>query len=125
TAASGPRRFDIGADGIVLIPAYGSGRLVRRDPGSGSFTGIELPVRDAAPYRARVDPVDGGIWIGTGAADAVFRYEPGSGTIETFELPTRGAMVRHLAIDPRTGDVWLAYGESPGKARARIARLRR
>ena len=125
TAASGPRRFDIGPDGIVWIPGYGSGRLVRLDPASGKFTEVALPVRDAAPYIARVDPVDGGIWIGTGAADALFRYEPGSGAFEVFDLPTRGALVRHLAVDPRNRDVWLAYGESPGKASARVARLRR
>lgn len=123
-AASGPRRFDIGTDGIVWIPAYGAGTLVRLDPVTGAFSEIPLPVADAAPYVARVDSA-GGVWIGTGAADALFRYDPAAGAFETIALPTRGAVVRHLAIDRRTGDVWLAYGESPGKAAARIARFRR
>lgn len=124
TPASGPRRFDVGPDGVVWIPAYGAGSLVRLDPGTGQFREIELPVRDAAPYVARVDGT-GGVWIGTGAADALFRYDPVADSFETIPLPTRGAVVRHMAIDPRSGDVWLAYGESPGKAPARIARFRR
>lgn len=122
--ASGPRRFDVGADGTVWIPAYGAGSLMRLDPASGEFREISLPVRDAAPYVARVD-ASGGVWVGTGAADALFRYDPVTERVETIPLPTRGAVVRHLAIDQRNGDVWLAYGESPGKAAARIARFRR
>ncbi|HEU4830365.1 MAG TPA: hypothetical protein VFT04_14320 [Gemmatimonadales bacterium] len=122
--ASGPRRFDVGPDGIVWIPAYGAGTLVRLDPATATFREIDLPVRDAAPYVVRVDSV-GGVWIGTGAADALFRYDPETSGFESIPLPTRGAMVRHLAIDRRNGDVWLAYGESPGKAPARIARFRR
>ncbi|HEX6644946.1 MAG TPA: hypothetical protein VF037_09715, partial [Gemmatimonadales bacterium] len=85
---------------------------------------IELPVEASAPYVVRMGR-DGEVWIGTGAADALFRYDPRTGAFETIPLPTRGALVRHLAVDPRTGDVWLAYGESPGKAPARIARFRR
>lgn len=122
--ASGPRRFDVGADGIVWIPAYGAGTLIRLDPATGAFREIALPVPDAAPYVARIDSA-GGVWIGTGAADALFRYDPRTDSFETIRLPTRGAVVRHLAIDRRSGDVWLAYGESPGKAPARIARFRR
>ena len=122
--ASGPRRFDIAPDGTIWIPAYGAGSLVRLDPATGAFREFDLPIRDAAPYVVRVD-ASGGVWIGTGAADALFRYDPASGRFETIPLPTRGAVVRHIAIDRRNGDVWLAYGESPGKAPARIARFRR
>ena len=124
TPASGPRRFDIAPDGTVWIPAYGAGSLVRLDPATGAFREFDLPVRDAAPYVARVDR-SGAIWVGTGAADALLRYDPVAGRFETIPLPTRGAVVRQIAIDRQNGDVWLAYGESPGKAPARIARFRR
>jgi streptogramin lyase len=124
TPASGPRRFDVAPDGTVWIPAYGAGSLVRLDPATGQFREIELPVRDAAPYVARVDG-SGAVWIGTGAADVLFRYDPAAESFEAIPLPTHGAVVRHIAIDARNGDVWMAYGESPGKAPARIARFRR
>ncbi len=124
TAFSGPRRFDVDAAGVLWIPAYASGALVRLDPASGRFEEFPLPERDALPYVARVDGGTGMVWIGTGAADAVYRFDPRWRRFTRFGLPSRGAMVRHIAIDTRTHDVWLAYGASPGRISARIARLR-
>jgi streptogramin lyase len=81
-------------------------------------------VKDALPYVARVNPRDGRVWIGTGAADAVLAFDPRSETFTIYPLPTRGATVRHLVIDATRGDVWLAYGASPALHPARVARLR-
>ena len=122
TPHSGPRRFDVDAQGVLWIPAYSANLLVRLDPASGKFTEISLPVKDAVPYVARVDPRDGSIWIGTSAADALLRYHPRTGKFDTYPLPSRGALVRHLAVDPESGAVWLAYGASPGIP-ARVARV--
>jgi len=131
TPHSAPRRFDVDAQGVLWIPAYGAGTLVRFDPAAPAGVGrgrrfeeIALPVKDAAPYVARADARRGVVWIGTGAADALFAYHPRTRRFETVTLPSRGALVRHLALDPRSGDVWLAYGESPGKLPSRIARVR-
>jgi virginiamycin B lyase len=124
TPHSGPRRFDVDSKGIVWIPAYGANLLVRFDPGSGAFSEIPLPVRDAVPYIVRVDRRSGALWIGTGAADALLRYDPATGRFETYPLPSKGALIRHLAIDARNGTVWAAYGASPGIP-ARIARVQR
>lgn len=124
TAHSGPRRFDIDGAGVLWIPAYSAGSLVRFDPGTGAFREFPLPVRDALPYVARVDHATGTIWIGTGAADALLAFSPATETFRMVALPSRGALVRHLAVDPRNHDVWMAYGESPGKLSARIARFR-
>lgn len=122
----GPRRFDVDAGGVLWIPAYAAGALVRLDPraaGAARFRTHPLPVRDAVPYVARVDARSGAVWIGTAAGDVVLRFDPRTERFTAYPLPSRGALVRHLTIDPRTGDVWLAYGASPGIA-ARIARLR-
>ena len=119
---SGPRRLDVGPDGIVWIPEFAGGALTRLDPATGRFERFALPVKDAAPYIARVDARTGHVWVGTGAADAVFRFDPSSREFTAYPLPTRGALVRHLVI-ASNGDVWLAYGASPG-GRARVARLR-
>src|SRR5687768_2698493 len=123
TSYSGPRRFDLDARGILWIPAYSAGLLVRFDPMTREFREIPLPIRDALPYVVRVDQQTGTVWIGTGGADELLAYEPASGRFEAVQLPSRGALVRRLAIDPRTRDVWMAYGESPGKLPARIARF--
>ena len=114
----------VGADGVLWIPAYAAGTLVRFDPATGEFREFALPVANALPYIARVHPRTGQVWIGTAAADAAFRLDPATGTFATVALPTRGATVRHLVIDPRTDDVWLAYGASPALHPARIARVR-
>jgi streptogramin lyase len=121
---SGPRRFDIDRNGILWIPAYANNALVRLDPATRRFQSFTLPVRDAVPYVARVNHTTGRVWIGTSAADAVFEFDPATSQFKGYHLPTRGALVRHLAINGKTGDVWVAYGESPGKASSRIARIR-
>jgi streptogramin lyase len=121
---SGPRRFDVDAAGILWIPAYAAGSLVRLDPNTGRFDEYPLPERNALPYVVRVDGANGRIWIGTGADDAVWRFDQQRRRFTRYALPSRGALVRHMAIDPRTHDVWLAYGASPGRISARIARLR-
>jgi streptogramin lyase len=123
TPHSGPRRFDVDGRGVLWIPAYAANALVRFDPRTERFEEIPLPVRDAAPYVARVDARTGRVWIGTGAADMVLGFDPATRRFTAYPLPSRGAMVRHLAIDRRTGDVWAAYGASPGIP-ARIARIR-
>lgn len=122
TPHSGPRRFDVDAKGILWIPAYSANLLVRLEPATGKFLELPLPLKDALPYVARVDPRDGSIWIGTAAADALLRYDPRSRRFDTFPLPSRGALVRHLAVDAERGAVWLAYGGSPGIP-ARVARV--
>jgi streptogramin lyase len=122
-ASRGPRRFDVDEAGILWIPAYATGELLRYDPARRRFDTIALPIRDALPYVVRVDAARDVVWIGTGAADAVLAYFPKSRRFDVVQLPTRGALVRHLAIDPTTRALWAAYGEAPGKAAARIARI--
>jgi streptogramin lyase len=122
TPHSGPRRFDLDANGILWIPAYSANLLVRLDPATGKFIEIPLPIKNALPYVARVDPRDGAIWLGTAAADVLLRYDPSLSRWDTFPLPSKGALVRHMAVDPRNGAVWLAYGASPGIP-ARVARV--
>lgn len=121
--ASGPRRFDVDAAGILWIPAYSANALLRFDPGGGRLESFALPLRDAVPYVVRVDAGTGMLWIGTSAADALLSFDPRTKAFTVYPLPSTGALVRHLAIDPRTHDVWAAYGASPGIP-ARIARLR-
>lgn len=122
TGEMGPRRFDIDAQGMLWIPMYASGSLLRFDPANGAFRRYDLPIKDSAPYVAKLDAARGVLWIGTGAADAAFRLRIASGRIDSYLLPSRGALVRHIAIDPNDGSAWLAYGGSPGIA-TRVARL--
>lgn len=122
TSHSGPRRFDIDAEGILWIPAYGANLLVRLDPARGKFDEIALPIRDAIPYVVRFDSSRNDLWIGTSAGDVLLRYDIRKKRFDSYPLPSRGALVRHIAVDPKSGAVWLTYGASPG-IEARVARV--
>ncbi len=99
------------AKGILWIPAYSANLLVRLDPATGKFTEIPLPMKDALPYVARVDPRDGAVWLGSAAADVLLRYDPALRTI------------RHLpAAQP--GRAGAAPGGGPAEWR-RVAGVRR
>lgn len=122
----GPRRFDVANDGSLWVPAYAANELVHVVPsanGTATFERFPLPVGNTLPYVVRMDPVRGGLWIGTGAGDVVFYFSPADRTFRAYQLPDAGAIIRHMTIAPRSGDVWLAYGASPGIA-ARVVRLR-
>jgi virginiamycin B lyase len=121
TTISGPRRFEIDAQGVLWIPAYAANELIRLDPATGRSTAIALPRRDAVPYVVKV--AGSVVWIGTNASDEVYAFDSRSRRFTVYPLPSRGAVIRHMVVDPRNGDLWLAYGASPGLP-ARIARLR-
>ncbi len=123
TTWSGPRRFDIDAEGVLWIPLYSANQLVRLDARSDRLTVFDIPLADAVPYVVRVDHSWRQIWIGTSAGDALLRFDPARETWKIYPLPSRGALVRHMAIDPRTHDVWLAYGASPSAIPAKVARV--
>jgi virginiamycin B lyase len=121
---SGPRRFDIDAEGMLWIPTYASNALVRFDSASNHFESFPLPNPDSAPYVARVDRTHGTVWVGTAASDEILAFDPRTREFTSYPLPTRGALIRHIAVDERRNEIWAAYGASPGLVPARIARLR-
>ena len=120
---SGPRRLDVAPDGTVWVPEFASNRLAAFDPATSRFAEYEIPIGDALPYVARVDPRSGGIWVSLAGAGAVARFDPAREAFEIVPLPTRDGIVRHLAVDPRTGDVWGAYGSSPARSQ-KVFRIR-
>jgi len=122
TSPSGPRRPDVAPDGTVWIPEFGAGKLARFDPATERFTEYDLPIPDALPYVARVDPNSGLVWLGTGAADAMLSFDPGTERFTVYPLPTRGVLIRHIDVDDN-GDVWAAYSASPGIP-GKVLRLR-
>jgi hypothetical protein len=112
TTVSGPRRPAVAPDGAIWIPEFAAGRLARFDPSTETFQEWALPIPDALPYIARVDPSDGSVWVATAGADAVLRFQPATETWNVHRLPSRRVLVRHMEPDP-AGGMWLAYGNSP------------
>ena len=112
TTVSGPRRLAVASDGSLWIPEFAANKLARFDHDTETFQEWALPLPDALPYIARVDPADGSVWVATGAADAVLRFDPAAETWAVHRLPTPKALVRHMEPNPG-GGMWLAYGNSP------------
>jgi virginiamycin B lyase len=107
----------------VWVPEFAANRLAAFDPATSRFREYEIPIADALPYVARVDPRSGAIWVSLAGAGAVVRFDPARETFDVVPLPTRDGIVRHLAVDPRTGDVWGAYGSFPARSQ-QVFRIR-
>lgn len=110
---SGPRRFDIDADGKLWIPEFSGGRLAMFDPVTETFTEWEVPTKNAEPYVVKIDHQRGLVWIGYAAGNRVASFDPLTETFVEYPLPTPYALIRHMAIDSGNGDVWVSYHHVP------------
>ena len=121
TPNSGPRRLDIGPDGIR------SDSGIRGQPPrpTRSCNGRDYRIRIPGKQRAAVcntgGPAQRHRLDRNRSCRRDLRLRSRTRGFTKYPLPTRGALVRHIAIGP-DGSVWAAYGASPGIPN-RIARL--
>ncbi len=111
---SGPRRLAIQDDGILWIPLFGAGQLVKFD----SLSGVEverysIPDPGAAPYGVTLDKKRNAIWAATSNSDRIYRFDIASETWSHYPLPRRESFIRMIELDPVTGDVWTTYANLP------------
>lgn len=106
----GARRMAAGADGVLWISGFGSGRVVSFDPGSGELDD-HLSLTPSSPYGI-VAASDGLVWYGDTGNDAVIALDPRTRERTTFRIPTPDAAVRHLAVDVERGRVWLPLSDA-------------
>lgn len=108
TAAAGPRRGAIDAQGRAWFAEYRAGKIGMFDPRTKTFAEWPLPRFAAAdPYSVAVDR-NGDAWAGGMYTDYVFRLNPGTGKVTKFLMPTVNANVRMVDVD-RSGRpaVWI------------------
>jgi len=100
TPMTGPRRLRIDKDGIIWIPSFNEGGLMRFDPQSGKFTSYRLPTLGKGeyelPYALNIHPDTGQIWITANQSDRILRFDPKSETFVSYPLPTRVTFLRDL-----------------------------
>jgi virginiamycin B lyase len=111
---SGPRRLAIQEDGILWIPLFGAGQLVKFD----SLNGVELaryslPDPGAAPYGVTLDKKRNAIWAATSNSDRIYRFDIDTGKWRHYPLPRRESFIRMIELDPVSGDVWTTYANLP------------
>ena len=100
TPHSGPRRMRFGPDGILWIPSFDEGKLMRFDPKTQQFQTIDLPVLSQGeyemPYALAVHQKTGDVWIAANNTDRVLRYLPAEKRFIAYPMPNRVIWFRDI-----------------------------
>lgn len=93
TPFKGPRRMRFDKDGILWIPSFDEGILMRFDPATRAFENIVLPLLSEdeyeVPYALNVHEHTGDIWIAANNSDRVLRYIPKDKRFVSYPMPSR------------------------------------
>ena len=100
TPHKGPRRLRFGPDGILWIPSFDEGILMRFDPKTKQFDSIKLPMlsegEQEMPYALNVHQKTGDVWIAANTTDRILRYIPGEKRFIAYPMPNRVIWFRDL-----------------------------
>lgn len=99
---SGPRRPRFDQNGILWIPVFDHGAIMKFDPASGVFTTYPMPTLAPgeweAPYALNVHPVTGDVWITSNTSDRLFSFNPRTETFVAYPLPTKVTWMRDIVF---------------------------
>ena len=119
TPLRGPRRLRFDAQGILWIPAFDEGGLMRFDPQSNHFETFRLPLlapnEYEVPYALNIHPKTGDVWITSNMSDRIFRFVPASAEFISYPMPTRVTWLRDLVF-ARDGGICSASSNLPAYA---------
>jgi len=119
TPAKGPRRMRFGQDGILWIPSFDEGKLMRFDPKVESFEVIDLPLLSdneyEVPYALNVHEHTGDIWIAANNSDRVLRYVPDEKRFISYPMPSRVVWYRDFEFT-KDGQVCTSNSNLPAYA---------
>ncbi|MBT4521347.1 MAG: hypothetical protein HOC23_15210 [Halieaceae bacterium] len=115
----GPRRLRFGPDGILWIPSFDEGKLMRFDPQSESFESIDLPLMGVneyeTPYALNVHHDTGDVWIAANNSDRLLRYIPGEKRFIAYPMPSQVVWFRDLEFTTE-GEVCTSNSNLPAYA---------
>ena len=102
TPAIGPRRPRFAPNGVLWIPGFDTGELVRFDPQTKLFKRYKLPTlapnEYETPYALNVHPKTGVVWITSNMSDRIFSFDPETEVFTSYPLPTRVTYLRDLVF---------------------------
>ena len=102
TPEVGPRRPRFAPDGILWIPGFDTGVIVRFDPETGVFKEFKLPKlapnEYETPYALNVHPETGIVWITSNNSDRIFSFDPKIEEFVSYPLPTRSSFLRDIVF---------------------------
>lgn len=109
-----PRRMAIQDDGILWVPLFGEGQLLKFDTARGQEVArYNLPDRAAASYSVTVDSKRNAVWVGTSNSDRIYRFDVAGEAWTHYPLPRQEAYIRMIEVDSETGDLWTSYSSLP------------
>lgn len=93
TPFKGPRRMRFDNNGILWIPSFNDGVLMRFDTKTKEFENIALPVLSEneyeVPYALNIHEHTGDVWIAANNSDRVLRYIPSEKRFISYPMPSR------------------------------------
>lgn len=102
TPLRGPRRPRFDKDGILWIPAFDEGALMRFDPATAKFETYKIPGvaqgEYETPYALNVWRPTGEVWMAANNSDRVLRFSPATKTFLSYPSPTRVTFLRDFAF---------------------------
>jgi hypothetical protein len=102
TPLRGPRRPRFDKDGILWIPAFDDGALMRFDPETARFETWKVPGvgrnEYETPYALNVWRPTGEVWMAANNSDRVLRFNPASKTFFSYPSPTRVTFLRDFSF---------------------------
>lgn len=102
TPMVGPRRPRFDAQGVLWIPAFDEGGLMRFDTRSHQFKTWKIPGIGAGeyetPYALNVERQSGQIWLAANNSDRIIRFDPASEKFFSYPSPTRVTVLRDFSF---------------------------
>lgn len=119
TPMKGPRRPRFDAAGVLWIPSFDEGGLMRFDTATQRFETMKLPAlakgEYEVPYALNVHPQTQDVWITANNSDRVLRYTPSTKTFQSYPSPTRVTLLRDLVFT-KDGRVCASQSNLPAYA---------
>lgn len=119
TPLKGPRRPRFDKDGILWIPSFDEGALMRFDPETGKFESWKVPgVAEGeyeTPYALNVWRPTGEVWMAANNSDRILRFTPATQTFVSYPSPTRVTVLRDFSFT-KTGRVCSSQSNLPSYA---------
>lgn len=116
TPMSGPRRPRFDAAGVLWIPSFDEGGLMRFDTATSTFESYKLPAladkEYEVPYALNVHPKTQDVWITANNSDRVLRFTPSTRTFQSYPSPVRVTVLRDLVFT-RDGKVCSSQSNLP------------
>ncbi len=102
TPAQGPRRPRFDANGVLWIPAFVDGVLMRFDQSKQTFAKFKIPSVSPGeyetPYALNISPRTGEIWMSANNSDRIIRFSPVRRTFMNYPSPTRVTVLRDFSF---------------------------